>query len=197
MIHCQNTDTGEKIKLHLGCGAIDLGPDWISIDAGDYEHVKKHDVERLAYDKGSVDLIYTSHLFEYFNKQDAVEVLSRWTYILKPGGELRIAVPDFEAITKLYLSGKFPIEDFIGPIMGHINVWAKDSGHSGHNTNFYHRMVYDERSLCKLLHRMGYTKIQRVYGPLIDGLDDQAMAHLPDRMYETGTLISLNLIATK
>lgn len=28
------------MKLHLGCGKRDFGPEWISIDGGDYPHLK-------------------------------------------------------------------------------------------------------------------------------------------------------------
>ena len=35
------------IKLHLGCGWRNFGPEWIHIDGGDYEHLDYSDITKL------------------------------------------------------------------------------------------------------------------------------------------------------
>ena len=82
------------IKLHLGCGWRNFGDDWVHIDGGDYDHLQYNDITKLPYEDESVDLIYASHVLEYFDREEAVDILSEWTRVLKKGGALRIALPD-------------------------------------------------------------------------------------------------------
>ena len=56
------------IKIHLGCGKIDLKNDWIHIDGGNYPHLNSHDIVNLPFDDNSVDLIYSCHVLEYFDR---------------------------------------------------------------------------------------------------------------------------------
>ena len=46
----------------------------------------------------SVDLIYACHLLEHFGRWEMHEVLQEWYRVLKTGGLLRLAVPDFSAL---------------------------------------------------------------------------------------------------
>jgi predicted SAM-dependent methyltransferase len=63
------------VKLNLGCGWRNFGEDWDHIDGGDYAHVKSHNVTKLPYVDDSVDLIYNSHIFEYFDREEGLKVL--------------------------------------------------------------------------------------------------------------------------
>ena len=90
------------MKFHLGCGKRDFGSDWIHVDKSEYPHVKHHDVVNLPANENSVDIIYASHMFEYFDRTEAVEVLKKWMFYLKPSGIIRLAVPNFEMYTKMY-----------------------------------------------------------------------------------------------
>lgn len=60
----------------------------------------------LPDEDGSVDEIRASHVLEHFSHTHVALVLKHWTAKLKPGGLLRIAVPDFEKIARDYLAGK-------------------------------------------------------------------------------------------
>ena len=71
------------IKLHLGCGWRNFGDDWVHIDGGDYEHLQYDDITKLPYEDESVDLIYASHVLEYFDREEVVDILSEWTRVLK------------------------------------------------------------------------------------------------------------------
>ena len=93
------------IKLHLGCGWRNFGSDWIHIDAGYYDHLDYTDITKLELEDDSVDLIYASHVLEYFDINQAKDALREWRRVLKPGGELRVAVPDFKAMSTLYHNG--------------------------------------------------------------------------------------------
>ena len=110
------------IKLHLGCGKKDFGPEWTHIDGGDFSHLHSHDITNIPFEDNTVSLIYASHVFEYFDREEAVVVLNEWRRVLKPDGNLRIAVPDFKSICELYLHKNTPIEKFLGPIYGKMKM---------------------------------------------------------------------------
>lgn len=52
----------------------------------------------LAYDDCSVDEIRASHILEHFPQALTQAVLADWVRALKPGGRIRLAVPDFDKI---------------------------------------------------------------------------------------------------
>jgi len=81
-------------KINLGCGWRNFGSEWIHIDGGDYDHLDYIDITKLEFDNNSVDLIYASHVLEYFDINEVKDLLREWRRVLKPGGELRVAVPE-------------------------------------------------------------------------------------------------------
>ena len=94
----------KKVNLHLGCGKRYL-PGYIHIDINEYPHIDyNHDIKTLPmFSDKSVDLIYTCGTFEYFDRYEAINILKEWSRVLKPKGILRISVPDFDSIVKVYL----------------------------------------------------------------------------------------------
>lgn len=54
----------------------------------------------LPYPDGSVDEIRASHILEHFTFADSQKALAEWCRVLKPGGRIRLAVPDLEAAAK-------------------------------------------------------------------------------------------------
>jgi len=101
----------DKLKLHLGCGKVHI-PGFVNIDQYDNDSVNVvDDVKKLSkFQSNSVDLIYAAHVLEHFTRWEYKDVLRRWKELLKPNGILRIAVPDFEVISKYYIKTK----DIIG-----------------------------------------------------------------------------------
>ena len=78
----------QEVKLHLGCGKKDFGKDWIHIDGGNFEHLHSHNIRELPFDEETVDLIYASHVLEYFDRDEVLVVLEEWKRVLKKGGIL-------------------------------------------------------------------------------------------------------------
>lgn len=97
------------MKLHLGCGWRNFGKDWIHIDGGDYPHLDYKDITNLPFENDSVDLIYSSHVIEYFDRSEVNYLLTEWLRVLKKNGKLRIAVPDFEKMSELYVNKKIKL----------------------------------------------------------------------------------------
>ena len=177
------------MKLHLGCGCRNFGEDWVHIDGGDYEHLNHNDIKKLPYKDESVDLIYASHAFEYFDKDEAEEVLKEWKRVLCSGGTLRLAVPDFKSMTSLYLDGK-SLNSFIGPLYGKMKMKDK---------TIYHKTVYDFETLSELLSNNGFENIQPYDWKETEHShhDDHSQAYIPHMDKENGTLISLNVESKK
>lgn len=92
------------MKLHLGCGKRHI-PGFIHIDAIDFPHVDHvTSIDSLSFiaDAG-VDLIYNCHALEHFKRREVQKVLAEWNRVLKPGGTLRISVPDFASLCEIYV----------------------------------------------------------------------------------------------
>lgn len=90
--------------LNLGCGAR-YHPAWINLDLAPVDaSVRRFDVTRpLPFANATFDAVYHSHLLEHLPREDAAPFLCECRRVLRPGGVLRIAVPDLEAIVRLYL----------------------------------------------------------------------------------------------
>ena len=147
------------------------------------------------FSDNSVDLIYTSHSFEYFDRSEGEHVLKEWRRVLKPGGILRIAVPDFEAIVKVYLKQNKDLEHkgILGPLYGKMLIKEK-----GKDKTIYHKTAYDFKSLKKVLQSAGFKNIHRYdwRKTIHKDYDDHSQAYIP-HMDKKGILISLNLEAKK
>lgn len=178
-------------KIHLGCGVKYL-PGWFHVDALALDHVDHVGrVEDLSFiPDGSARLIYACHLLEHFGRKTYKDALAEWFRVLAPGGVLRIAVPDFEAAARLYLSGTLPrgIEDVRGLVCG------------GQRDQYdFHGMIFDEPSLSAALRDVGFAETRRWDWRSTEhsGIDDYSQAYMPHMDKETGTLVSLNIEAVK
>ncbi|HKQ03911.1 MAG TPA: methyltransferase domain-containing protein [Blastocatellia bacterium] len=99
--------TAEAASLHLvnlGCGHR-YHPEWINIDtAPQAPGIIKHDLSRgIPLADASSDAIYHSAVLEHFRRSDALTFLRECLRVLRPGGIIRVAVPDLEKLCQLYL----------------------------------------------------------------------------------------------
>lgn len=124
----------------------------------------------LPYGDGTVDECRASHVLEHFPSRQVPDVLKDWVRVLKPGGTLRIAVPNFQKIAEDYLAGKPQITE--GYVMGG-QTDAAD----------FHKAIFDAAHLTKLLAQAGLMLVREWQSELVDDC-----AALP---------ISLNLGGTK
>ena len=99
------TDSTTELKLlNLGCGN-NFHPEWTNIDfTSTGTGVIAHNLlQGIPCNNESFDVIYHSHVLEHFSKDKAKNFIAECFRVLKPGGLIRIAVPDLEQIAKLYL----------------------------------------------------------------------------------------------
>ncbi len=176
------------IKINVGCGKRNFGEDWFHVD-GDttHPHVSSDDVFLKSWTDKSVDLIYASHLIAYFDREEVVELFKAWKRVLKDGGVLRIATPDFEAIVNNYVLYK--LDSFVGPLYGKMKMG---------NETVYHKTAYDSYSLTMLLDKCGFINISNWNWRNTEHahIDDHSQAYLPHMDKENGVLISLNVECT-
>ena len=178
----------------MGCGSRNFGKEWIHIDGGNYEHLDYKDITKLEFGDNTVDLIYASHVIQYFDRADIIPILKEWIRVLKPKGILRVAVPDFEVVARLYLlgneHGNYNLDYFLEPLYGKMEMGDK---------LIYHKTIYDYKSLRTLLSNIGLSSIHIWDWRQTEHtkFEDYGQIHLPYTNKNSGTLISLNMEGEK
>lgn len=176
------------MKLHLGCGRKFI-EGYIHVDLLEYDHIDYQcPVDDLSFaESNSASLIYACHVLEHFGRQEIDGVLVEWFRVLKPGGILRVAVPDFAAVAVEYMENQ-SIEDVTGLVCG------------GQKDQYdFHKVIFDETYLAKKLQDAGFSHVERYDWRDTEHaeMDDFSQAYLPHMDKEHGRLMSLNLRATK
>lgn len=92
----ENTEETPRLKLNLGAGPNPL-PGYENWDRSTGQEAFPLDLP-----DESVDEVRASHLLEHFSHLEVMGVLQEWARVLKPGGLLKVAVPNFEWIIDQY-----------------------------------------------------------------------------------------------
>ncbi len=178
----------DDIKLHLGCGNKRF-EGWLNIDLleGSAADIID-DVTKLSkISKNSIQEIYACHVLEHISRDQLIPTLKLWNSKLISGGEIKIAVPDFESICKVYTKNKSILE-IIGLVSG---------GREGPLDE--HKIIFDFEYLKKCLQEAGFVGIKKYDWRKTDHahIDDYSQAYLPHMKKESGMLMSLNVVAYK
>jgi len=94
----------KPVYVNLGCGNR-FHPEWINFDFSTHHPaVKQVNLrEGIPLPDNHADVVYHSHVLEHFLQNEASKFIAECFRVLKPGGILRVAVPNLEVIAKLYL----------------------------------------------------------------------------------------------
>ena len=151
-----------KIKIHVGCGGM-RWQDYINVDLHPYS-LSVHDRSRsgcvadvyadmrsLGLADNSIDEVFTSHTIDHFNRWVALDMLTDWYRMFKPGGTLIIEVADFvRCILWLFhplkKKRKLALDQFYG------NQWDKIDFQT-------HRYLWSARELKTELMKIGYNNV--------------------------------------
>lgn len=151
------------LKFNLGCGDAKLDG-YHNIDIKDGAVAFPLNVP-----SGTVDEIRASHLLEHFAYTEVGKVLANWHECLKPGGTIKIAVPDFAKVSRAYLDGHdIPVQGFV---MG-----GRTDKHDVHGA------IFDRETLADALEKTGFVDIRPWRAEIQDS---------------SASPFSLNLAATK
>ncbi len=175
--------------LHLGCGNIHISG-WCNVDViktGATDLVL--DIKTLSeIPSNCIDKIYSCHVLEHFGHNEIIGILQRWHDVLKPGGEIRISVPDLDEITRIYQKN-----------IGHFNVPGNQPWialiYGGQKDEYdFHQTGFNFCWLNYLLVSIGFIDIKKYPNNphFIEGVIDNSLAAEP-----FGECISLNVMARK
>ena len=185
----------QSVKINHGCGSV-RPSGWVNTDSSLNANLQKipvvgktisrllHKVQyddsnvvymnlnkRWKYDDNSVDVVYASHLLEHLTLKSADLFLKESYRCLKPGGGIRIVVPDLYKICKRYIH-EYEAEEKADPtefILWAINMHRE--GQYGSPGGFkkmifewqgyphQHKYMYDEKSLAKKFREAGFNNI--------------------------------------
>jgi predicted SAM-dependent methyltransferase len=169
------------MKLHLGCGTRRLEGFYHIDSRPEVEPDEVADVTNLSnFEDNSSSLIYACHVLEHIRQVDVAAALLEWGRVLKPGGLLRLSVPDFWTIAHLYLND--------GVIL--MRLWGVLYGGQTYEGNT-HYACYDHESLALTLASTGFYNIHQWYPmrELPRDYDDFSLAKI------NGVGVSLNVEA--
>jgi len=159
----------DMIKLNLGSGPSKGENGWTNVDlfGADINHDLTNGVP-LAED--SVDMVYSSHVFEHIPYQDLLGVIGEIRRVLKPGGTLLVCVPN----AGLYLKAYFNNEMFVSYDEMFIPA-AVNTGSGIDQVNYIaylngdHTFMFDEENIINILKKCEFTNVDfRTFDPLID-----------------------------
>lgn len=174
-------------KLHIGCGKNYI-PGWTNLDL--FSSVKADvyaDITALPFDRGSFDLIYASHVLEHVQRNAVIATLSHWRDLLKDGGVLRLAVPNFESVVRWYID--------TGDLRAVTGLLYGGQNHPKNN----HFITFDQNTLRSDLLKAGFNTVHYWDWRKTEHakFDDFSQCYLPHMDKEKGMLMSLNMEAVK
>jgi predicted SAM-dependent methyltransferase len=202
------TTNPAAVRVQLGCG-LNTPPGWIHVDGSWNARLAKrpglrkalaavravprslvdipwspdiliHDVRKpLPFADSSVDAVYASHLLEHLYRDEAERLLKECARVLRPGGAVRIVVPDLRAIVGEY-SGQGPFAERVAregdglppePAADRVNrrllLRSPEAPRGGRVYRLYsavtdfhsHKWMYDADSLAALMRTAGLAEV--------------------------------------
>jgi predicted SAM-dependent methyltransferase len=157
--------------LELGCGK-NVKPEFISLDWSWRPGVNLcWDIRKpIPLEDGSLDGIFSEHCLEHVTFENAAKVLRDCHRMLRPGGTIRILVPDGGLYLNLYQRAKagesveFPYVDDVGPRdlledsrFGFTPMMAVNRIFRGYE----HLFAYDGETMGRLLLQAGFRDIEQ------------------------------------
>lgn len=141
------------LKLNLGAGNTPMDG-YVNLD-----RKSGQEIYPLDYPDNSADEIRASHVLEHFSHKLTQDVLNDWVRVLKPGGLIKIAVPDLNVLAALICENQNIAADLY--IMG---------GHV--DDDDHHGAAFTRNRLCEMFQSAGLerTRIWESDNPDCSGL---------------------------
>jgi predicted SAM-dependent methyltransferase len=171
----------ERKYLNLGSGPRGIdSAEWINIDG--FPDTNVHYLcdfnKRLPFGDNSFDGIFCEHVLEHFDYDNGSKLMRECLRLLKPGGTVRIIVPDGNKFLKAYFDDPEFVIKYKGVQTGHameaVNIWFYQ--------RYEHQCIYDAPYLISMLENAGYSKAAKAsfglsaLGPKDIVIDDEKYA---------------------
>lgn len=169
------------IRLHVGGAEVKEGWSILNIQPGPGVDYVGDCVDLSRFADGSVAEVYASHVYEHLGYDDLHRAVREVFRVLKPGGLLRMGVPDLDVLCRLFLEPGLPIDHRL-----HVLRMMFGGQTDAHD---FHKVGLNFELLRFLLEGYGFRHVRRVdqFGLFSDG----TMVRFMDRP------ISLNVQAIK
>ncbi|HEY0562443.1 MAG TPA: tetratricopeptide repeat protein, partial [Methylophilus sp.] len=147
----QSSADESPIYLHLGCGERKF-EGFINIDAETSADMQLDLTQPLPWQKSSVSGIYSEHFFEHISQAQGLALLHECQRVLKPGGIVRIAMPDLATVISDYVNNTMHPDwerfglDWTATRCERLNIAMRWWGH---------QWIYDEEELVRLAKKVG------------------------------------------
>jgi len=150
-----------RTKLHFGSGS-DIKEGFINIDISGQADIFLDARNRFNVPDNTIEYIYSSHFVEHLEHDDLIVHLTECYRMLKPGGILRLGVPDFPKVFRSYcdsnnlfledrresLSGKLGLPSELITFMDCVNKAVYEFGE--------HKICLDADKIWSLLTYCGF-----------------------------------------
>ena len=151
-------------------------------------------VGHIPHVNGSVDAIYSCHMIEHLDRYEARRFLAECRRVLKPGGVIRIVVPDLRVTVNDYVA-KGNADIFVEHLQLALD---KPHGLSGYLRfllvgNRNHHWLYDGESMSNLLRECGFGEV-RILRPGETRISAPGMLDLFERAGES-TYVEATLLS--
>ena len=131
------------------------------------EIVRRNLARSLAWPDGSTAAIYSSHMVEHLDRAEARRFLEECSRVLKPGGVLRLVLPNLETLVHHYLQAKAADEPRAADEFVEF-LYLVPSGHEPSRLRRIgklflhraHRWMYDPASMQALLREVGFDPVR-------------------------------------
>ena len=141
---------------------------------------------------GAVDVVYCSHMLEHLDREGVQAFLKEARRVLRPGGIIRIAVPDIRYHVDNYLTDG-DADRFIertGLTEGRPKTVLQKLTYVIVGDR-HHKWMYDGDSLCRLLAALGF-EAPRIMGPGATMIPEPGALNLTERVPESVFVEALN-----
>lgn len=142
------------MKLNIGSGIVHDLPGFDKWDIASGKQAYPLDLP-----DSSVDEIYSSYLLQRFGHGRVQEVIREWVRVLKPGGRIRVAVPDYDKLSAMMADGSMSEYEAERYLLG----WQT-------TVHDQHRTLWTRTKLARELQREGVVNLENFpCGDIEDG----------------------------